>query len=145
MYRHITGAASLHFKAATWWAWSSWVKFLCITLWSTALQLQWPWNTAWLLVWWFWCRRWLTVALRLNRIFLTLVIPLHLACYSLGNKAYLMSDNNCTSAHLLCYKHQQNRQPDEHNVSNKDESRLKHYSLAQELGEWWVVTSLKNR
>ena len=73
--------------------------------------------------------------LRLDRIFLTLAIPLHLACYSLNNKAYLMSDNSHTGAHLLCYRCQQGRQPDEHNMSNKIELRPEHYSPAQKLIE----------
>ena len=73
--------------------------------------------------------------LRFDRIFLILVIPLHLAYYSPDDKAYLMNDNSHISVHLLCYKHQQNEQPDKHNASNKNESELRCYLLAQELKE----------
>ena len=145
MYGCITGAALLHFRAATWWAWSSQMKILCITSQSTVLWLWWPWLTTWLLTWWCWQRRWLAAALRLNRIFLTLAISLHLACYSSDNKAYLINDNSHISTHSLCYRCQQGEQPDKHNVSNKVESRPGHYLPAQKLIEWQIITWSKTR
>ena len=83
--------------------------------------------------------------LRFDRIFLTLMISLHFACYSLGNKAYLTNDNSYISAHLSYYKHQQDEQPDEHNASNKNGLRPECYLLAQKLKEQQVVTLSKNR
>ena len=145
MYRHVADAVSSHFRAATWWAWSLWVKVLCITSWNAALQLWWPWVTAWLLVWQCWHRRWLTVALRLDRIFLTLVISLHLACYSPDNKAYLMSNNNHTGTHSSHYRCQQSRQPDKCNMNNKIESKPECYLPVQKLMEQQAVTWSKTK
>ena len=68
--------------------------------------------------------------LRFNRIFLTLMISLHLAYYLSGNKAYLISDNNHIDAYLSCYKHQQDRQFDKHNTNNKNKSKSECYSPA---------------
>ena len=82
--------------------------------------------------------------LRFNGIFLTLVIPLCLACYSLVNNAYLMSNNSCTDAHSLYYRHQQDGQLDEHNINNKVESRPECYLLAWELEQPQAATWLKN-
>ena len=82
--------------------------------------------------------------LRVDRIFSTLIIPLHLACYLLVDNAYLTSNNSCTGAHLLHYRHWQGRQSDECNMSNKVESKPEHYSLAQELKQPQAVTWLKN-
>ena len=101
IYGCIAGAASPHFKVATWWAWSSGVKVTCVTSQSTVLQLQWPWLTVWLLVWWCWWRRWLMVVLRFNKIFLILVTSLCFTCYSLADNACLTSNNSCNNTHLL--------------------------------------------
>ena len=145
IYRHVTGAVLLHFRAATWWAWSSQVKVTWVMFWSAVLWLQWPWDAVWLLVWQCWWRRQLAVVLRVDEIFLTLAISLHFACYLSVDNAYLVSNNSCISAHLLYYRCWQGRQSDECNKHNKIESRSECYSSAWELVEWQVATWLKTR
>ena len=144
-YRHVTDAALPHFRAATWWAWSSWMNITCITSQNAALQLWWPWVAVWLLAWQCWHRRWLVVTLRLNGIFLTFTIPLCLACYSPAGNVYWVSNNSCISAHLLCYRCQLSRQPDKCNRHNKIESRPEHYSPVQELMQQQAATWSKNK